>query len=143
MTKHKFKQIAGLNIFYREAGNPRNPTIVLLHGFPSSSHMFNNLLNKLKDRFHLIAPDYPGFGNSEVPNPDQLDYTFDHFAEVVENLLESLNLGSFSIYLRAPFVYLFLIDPSVNPCLTISSVSGVRFSQKSRIGFQVSMRPIS
>jgi len=62
--------------------------------------MFNNLLNKLKDRFHLIAPDYPGFGNSEVPNPDQLDYTFDHFAEVVENLLESLNLGSFSIYLQ-------------------------------------------
>ncbi len=100
MTSYKRQEIDGLDIFYRDAGNPNNPAIALFHGFPSSSHMFNNLLNKLEDRFHLIAPDYPGFGNSDAPEPDHFEYTFDHLADVIEKFLESLNLGSFSVYLQ-------------------------------------------
>lgn len=101
MILYKYQQVDGLNIFYREEGSCGNPTIVLLHGFPSSSHMFTNLLNKLKDRFHLIAPDYPGFGNSDAPAPDQFAYTFAHLAEVIEKFLESLNLASFSLTSKA------------------------------------------
>lgn len=100
MILHQYQRVDGLNIFYREADSPGNPTIVLLHGFPSSSHMFTNLLHKLKDRFHLIAPDYPGFGNSDAPDPDRFEYTFDHLAEVIEKFLESLKLGSFSLYIQ-------------------------------------------
>lgn len=100
MILHKYQQVEGENIFYREVGNRNNPTIVLLHGFPSSSHMFNNLLNKLQDRFYLIAPDYPGFGNSDAPEPEKFEYTFEHLSEMMEIFLESLNIGSFSLYIQ-------------------------------------------
>jgi pimeloyl-ACP methyl ester carboxylesterase len=90
--------IDGLDIFYREAGDKANPTILLLHGFPTSSHMFRNLISDLADRFHLVAPDYPGFGNSSMPTIDEFDYTFDHLADVMEKFTEALELSKYSLY---------------------------------------------
>jgi len=98
-VQHKFIEIDGLNIFYREAGNPSNPTLVLPHGFPTSSHMFRNLIRDLSDEFYLIAPDYPGFGNSDMPLVDEYNYSFDQFANVLEALLDQLDVDKFSIYL--------------------------------------------
>ena len=74
MTTYRTINIDGLDIFYREAGSRSTPTILLLHGFPTSSHMFRNLMSDLSDRFHLIAPDYPGYGNSSMPTVDEFDY---------------------------------------------------------------------
>ena len=74
MTTYRTINIDGLDIFYREAGSRSNPTILLLHGFPTSSHMFRNFFSDLSDRFHLIAPDYPGYGNSSMPTVDEFDY---------------------------------------------------------------------
>ncbi len=98
-TRHRTVEIDGVDIFYREAGREDAPTILLLHGFPTSSHMFRNLIPALSDRFHLVAPDYPGFGNSEQPSMDEFDYTFDRLAEIVEDLTEELGLDRYSIYL--------------------------------------------
>lgn len=92
--------IDNLNIFYREAGHPDMPTLVLLHGFPSSSHMFRELIPKLSDTFHLVAPDYPGFGNSDSPAIDQFKYSFDHVAEVIEHFHQALGLKRFSLYVQ-------------------------------------------
>jgi pimeloyl-ACP methyl ester carboxylesterase len=79
MIRRRTISINGLDIFYREAGSPQAPTILLLHGFPTSSQMFHNLIPQLANDFHLIAPDYPGFGNSSMPTVDEFDYTFDGF----------------------------------------------------------------
>src|SRR5262245_46345558 len=79
--------VGGLNVFYREAGRPGNPKLVLLHGFPASSHQYRNLLPALAPRFHVVAMDYPGFGNSDMPDPTQFAYTFDKTSEVVEGFL--------------------------------------------------------
>ena len=99
-TLYKTAKVDDLNIFYREAG-PRNaPAILLLHGFPTSSHMFRNLIMKLSDKFHLVAPDYPGFGNSSAPPINTFDYTFDHMAEIMENFIKYIQLQKFSIYLQ-------------------------------------------
>jgi len=98
-TMHRTVEIDGVEIFYREAGSSNAPTILLLHGFPTSSHMFRNLMPALSDRFHLVAPDYPGFGNSEQPRMDEFDYTFDRLAEIVEKFTEALGLEKYSIYL--------------------------------------------
>ncbi len=92
-------EIGGLEIFYREAGPSDAPTILLLHGFPTSSHMFRNLIPALADEFHLVAPDYPGFGNSAQPPMEEFEYTFDRLAEVIEKFTESLGLNKYSIYL--------------------------------------------
>ncbi|HZH63111.1 MAG TPA: alpha/beta hydrolase [Metabacillus sp.] len=92
--------VNNLNIFYREAGDKKNPTILLLHGFPSSSHMFRNLINELMDEYHIIAPDYPGFGNSDQPGIDEFDYTFDHLASVINEFLEELKLEKFILYVH-------------------------------------------
>ena len=92
-------EIDGLDIFYREAGPADAPTILLLHGFPTSSHMFRELMPALADEFHMIAPDYPGYGNSSMPLVDEFDYTFDGLAEVVEKLIDTLGLQKYSIYL--------------------------------------------
>jgi pimeloyl-ACP methyl ester carboxylesterase len=99
MTTYQTIDVDGLNIFYREAGSPSNPTILLLHGFPTSSHMFRNLIPALADRFHLIAPDYPGFGNSSMPTVEQFDYTFNRLAEVMEKFTEAVGLSKYSLYL--------------------------------------------
>jgi pimeloyl-ACP methyl ester carboxylesterase len=101
MTTYGYATVRGRKMFYREAGNKDAPTIVLLHGFPSSSHMFRDLIPKLSDRFHVIAPDYIGFGYSDAPNTKEFDYTFDNLAEHVEELLFSvLGLKKFSIYVQ-------------------------------------------
>lgn len=92
---------AGRKLFYREAGSGKSPAMVLLHGFPSSSHMFRDLIPKLADQFHVIAPDYLGFGYSDAPDPKQFKYTFDNLAECIETLLfEVLGLKEFSIYVQ-------------------------------------------
>ncbi len=98
-TFHRTLEVEGLDIFYREAGPEGAPTILLLHGFPTSSHMFRNLIPALSEKFHLVAPDYPGFGNSEQPSMDEFDYTFDRLSEVVEKLTVQLGLDRYSIYL--------------------------------------------
>jgi pimeloyl-ACP methyl ester carboxylesterase len=97
---YKHADIEGLNVFYREAGDPKNPALVLLHGFPSSSHMYRNLMEKLADKFYLIAPDYPGFGNTDSPSPDKFEYTFNNLSKVVEKLLVSLGIKSFTLFIQ-------------------------------------------
>ncbi len=97
--QYKTVTIDGLDIFYREAGNPEHPTILLLHGFPTSSHMFRNLIPKLSDRFHLVAPDYPGFGYSSMPQVNEFNYTFDNLANVVDKFIDKVGLGKYSLYL--------------------------------------------
>lgn len=99
-TKYKSIEINGINIAYREAGNPKNPTIVLLHGFPSSSHQYRKVLTQLSDEFHLIAPDYPGFGNSDFPSADEYEYTFDNIAKSIGALLEAKNLTSYTLMIQ-------------------------------------------
>ncbi|HYY40615.1 MAG TPA: alpha/beta hydrolase, partial [Nitrososphaera sp.] len=99
-TLYKTAQIDGLDIFYREAGPKDAPTTLLLHGFPTSSHMFRNLMMKLSDKFHLVAPDYPGFGNSSAPPTNIFDYTFDHLAEIMEKFIQHIQLRRFSMYLQ-------------------------------------------
>ena len=98
-TEHKTVQIDGLDIFYREAGPKDAPTILLLHGFPTSSHMFRNLIPALADEFHLVAPDYPGFGASPMPRVDEFEYSFDKLAAVVEKLVDTLGLQQYFLYL--------------------------------------------
>ncbi len=100
MVAYRRRRVQGLDVFYREAGDPAAPTLVLLHGYPSSSFMFRQLLPALEDQLHLLAPDYPGFGNSDAPPPTQWAYTFDHLAEVVEGLLDDLGIQRFGIYLQ-------------------------------------------
>jgi pimeloyl-ACP methyl ester carboxylesterase len=92
--------VRGVEIFYREAGSPDRPTILLLHGFPTSSHMFRDLIPLLADRYHLIAPDYPGFGYSARPTPGEFEYTFDHLADVMEQFVDMLGLTRYSLYMQ-------------------------------------------
>ena len=97
-TLHKTITVDGLQIFYREAGPKGAPTILLLHGFPTSSHMFRNLIPALADRFHVVAPDYPGFGQSSMPRVDEFPYTFDRLAELMDRFVETLGLTTYSLY---------------------------------------------
>tara|TARA_R110000787_G_C13437822_1_gene446120 strand:+ start:2617 stop:3606 length:990 start_codon:yes stop_codon:yes gene_type:complete len=98
-TSYKSTKINGLDVFYREAGDENKPTILLLHGYPTSSYMFRNLITDLSVRYHVIAPDYPGFGRSEQPLMKDFSYTFDNMAIIVEDLLKELNINKYSIYL--------------------------------------------
>ena len=98
-VRYQTIEINDTDIFYREAGSRENPTILLLHGFPTSSHMFRNLIEDLKDEYHLVAPDYPGFGNSEQPPMDAFDYSFDNYAKLIIEFTEALNLDFYSLYL--------------------------------------------
>ena len=97
-VRYGTESIDGLDIFYREAGNPENPKVVLLHGFPTSSHMFRELIPDLAADFHVIAPDYPGFGMSSAPSVDEYEYTFDNLANVVDTLLERRGFDQFAMY---------------------------------------------
>lgn len=99
-TSHRTATVNGRKVFYREAGDPKLPTIVLLHGLPSSSHMFRDLIPALADRFHLIAPDYIGFGHSDAPSRDEFKYSFDNLADHVAGLTEALKLDSYILYLH-------------------------------------------
>jgi pimeloyl-ACP methyl ester carboxylesterase len=98
-TYHRV-QVDGVGIFYREAGSRNTPTIVLLHGFPSSSREFDRLIPLLATRYHLIAPDYPGFGQSDAPSPSAYAYTFDHIAETMSDLLTGLKIDSYTLYIH-------------------------------------------
>lgn len=98
-VKYKTVKIDGIDIFYREAGNPEYPTILLLHGFPTSSHMFRDLIAELSDQYHLIAPDYPGYGYSSMPAVDKFDYSFDNLANVVDKFIDTVGLKKYSLYL--------------------------------------------
>ncbi len=98
-VKYRTIEIDGLEIFYREAGNPENPTLLLLHGFPTSSHMFRNLIPALADEYHVIAPDYPGYGYSSMPSVDEFEYSFDNFARIVEQFIDEKGLDKYSLYL--------------------------------------------
>src|ERR1700689_5625093 len=93
-------KVDGLSIFYREAGPKDAPTILLLHGLPSSSRMFEPLFARLSDRYHLVAPDYPGFGHSDWPAPNKFAYTFDHCAEVMNRFTEALGLSRYTPYMQ-------------------------------------------
>jgi pimeloyl-ACP methyl ester carboxylesterase len=90
--------IEGVDVFYREAGNPAHHTLLLLHGFPTSSHMFRNLIPLLADRFHVVAPDLPGFGFTTAPERDHFSYTFDQLSHVVESFADAIELNRFAIY---------------------------------------------
>src|SRR3954470_19883935 len=92
--------IGGLNIFYREAGPSDAPTMLLLHGFPSSSRMWEPLLPLLADKYHLIAPDYPGFGHSSAPPPTAFDYTFDNLARVTSELAARLGIEKYALFMQ-------------------------------------------
>jgi pimeloyl-ACP methyl ester carboxylesterase len=98
-TLHKNITIQGVNVFYREAGDKNKPTILLLHGYPTSSHMFRNLITDLSVQYHVLAPDYPGFGRSDQPAIADFEYTFDNMANIVEGFLEELKVEKYSIYL--------------------------------------------
>lgn len=96
----KTVKIDGLDIFYREAGDKNKPTILLLHGFPSSSHMFRDLINDLSDSYHLVAPDYPGFGQSSAPSVKDYQYSFANLTAVIEDFIDALGLKKFSLYMQ-------------------------------------------
>ncbi len=97
---YRTTKVDGLTIFYREAGPKDAPPILLLHGLPSSSRMFDPLLARLADKYHLIAPDYPGFGHSDWPDPKQFDYTFDHIARVIDDFSQVLGLSRYTLYMQ-------------------------------------------
>ncbi len=99
-TLYRTTQVDGLSIFYREAGPKDAPTLLLLHGLPSSSRMFEPLFARLSDRYHLVAPDYPGFGHSDWPDPKKFAYTFDHYSEIMNHFTEALGLSHYTLYMQ-------------------------------------------
>lgn len=115
-VQHRTVTVDGLDVFYREAGDPDRPTVLLLHGFPTSSQMFRNLIPMLAERYHVLAPDYPGYGHSAMPAHDAWDYTFANLASVMEAFLEAKAVDRFSVYLMdygAPVGFrLFEADPA-------------------------------
>src|SRR5208283_4549485 len=98
VTHHRTTKVDDMNIFYREAGPADAPAVLLLHGFPTSSHMFRNLIPALADCYHVIAPDYPGYGQSEMPDRSKFAYTFDRFAELFDGLLDQLLVKRYAMY---------------------------------------------
>src|SRR3984893_2699285 len=99
-TLYRTIQVDGLLIFYREAGPKEAPTLLLLHGLPSSSRMFEPLFTQLSDHYHLVAPDYPGFGHSDWPDPKTFAYTFDHYAEIISQFAQGLGLDHYTLYMQ-------------------------------------------
>jgi len=99
-TFYRTVQVDGLSIFYREAGSKDAPTLLLLHGLPSSSRMFESLFARLSDRYHLVAPDYPGFGHSDWPDPKAFAYTFDHYPQIMGHFTEALGLSRYTLYMQ-------------------------------------------
>lgn len=99
-VRYRKEKVGELDIFYREAGDPANPAVVLLHGFPTSSHMYREVLRSLGDSYYLVAPDYPGFGDSSFPAPGEFEYTFDNIAGVVNAFLEQKGIGKYSLMMQ-------------------------------------------
>ncbi|AXT20648.1 alpha/beta fold hydrolase [Flavobacteriaceae bacterium AU392] len=100
LVYYKSLSIDGVKIAYREAGNSKNPTLVLLHGFPSSSHQYRKVLSQLSDEFHLIAPDYPGFGNSDFPSERDYEYTFDNISKTINSFLELKEINTYTLMIQ-------------------------------------------
>lgn len=98
--KYQYATVDGIELFYRQAGDPSSPTLLLLHGFPSSSHMYRDLIADLADDFHLVAPDYPGFGNSSMPSRSEYTYTFDNLSTTIEKFIDALGLQKFYLYIQ-------------------------------------------
>ena len=98
VVAYKTADVDGFKIFYREAGRKGAPKLLLLHGFPSSGHMFRDLIPLLSDDFHIVAPDLPGFGQSDMPSHDTFKYTFDHIADVIERFTEVIGFDRFAVY---------------------------------------------
>jgi pimeloyl-ACP methyl ester carboxylesterase len=98
MVHYRKADTLGHRVFFREAGEPKNPTVLLLHGFPTSSHMFRDLIPLLADRYHVVAPDLPGFGNTVSPPRGQFDYTFDNLARVIDEFVETVGLSRYALY---------------------------------------------
>src|SRR5689334_15229517 len=99
MTTYRYDTVGGRKIFYREAGDRNTPTIVLLHGFPTSSHMFRDLIPLLAQHFHLVAPDFPGFGQSDMPEREAYNYTFANIAADIAEFVDAIGLKKFAIYI--------------------------------------------
>lgn len=97
---YRWKEVDGIRVFYREAGSRRSPTLILLHGFPTSSHMFRDLIPQLAADFHLIAPDYPGFGYTDQPSMAEFEYTFDSIAGLMRKFLDAVGVTKYSIYIQ-------------------------------------------
>ena len=95
---YKTARVNNLDIFYREAGSPSSPAILLLHGFPTSSNMFRNLIPRLAGSFHVVAPDYPGYGQSSMPDHKAFEYTFENLAKIIDGFVESIGLNKYSMY---------------------------------------------
>src|ERR1700751_6032703 len=98
MIRYQHARVDGSKIFYREAGSRTAPTILLLHGFPTSSHMFRNLIPALAERYHVVAPDLPGFGFSESPDRKRFHYTFENLAKIIASFTQKIGLDRFAIY---------------------------------------------
>jgi pimeloyl-ACP methyl ester carboxylesterase len=98
VTHHRIEKIDGINIFYREAGSKDKPSVLLLHGFPTSSHMFRNLIPALADDYYVVAPDYPGYGQSDMPDRKSFSYSFDRYGNLVDHLLEKLGIKRYAMY---------------------------------------------
>ncbi|MEO1325952.1 MAG: alpha/beta hydrolase [Pseudomonadota bacterium] len=99
-VRYGYESVQGVKLFFREAGNPENPTIVMLHGFPSSSHQYRQLLDRLGSDFHVIAPDYPGFGASDFPSPSEYRYTFDQFSATIAQFLEQRGIDEYALLMH-------------------------------------------
>jgi pimeloyl-ACP methyl ester carboxylesterase len=99
-VRYRSVQVDGVEVFYREAGPADAPVMLLLHGFPASSFMYRNLIERLAGRFHVLAPDYPGFGNSSAPSPAAFSYTFDHLAHVIERFVATLGVRKYALYMQ-------------------------------------------
>ena len=108
VTHYRTATVGGVEIFYREAGPSDGPVVLLLHGFPTSSHMFRNLIPLLADKYHVIAPDYPGFGHSAAPDHAAFEYSFGHYADLMDDLLQQLGVSRYAMYVMdygAPIGY--------------------------------------
>jgi pimeloyl-ACP methyl ester carboxylesterase len=99
-VRYRTVEIDGIKLFYREAGPANAPVVMLLHGFPASSFMYRDLIEQLASQFHVIAPDYPGFGYSDAPSPQTFPYTFDHLADIIEKLTDRLELDKYTLYMQ-------------------------------------------
>ncbi|MGF1463091.1 MAG: alpha/beta fold hydrolase [Maricaulaceae bacterium] len=96
---HRALEVEGVEVFYREAGDPSRPTVLLLHGFPTSSQMFRNLIPELAAQYHVLAPDYPGYGASAAPDHERFDYSFAHYAEIIDAFLDAKDVDQYALYL--------------------------------------------